>query len=306
MLTANGPSGAVGNIDHVGIVAAAPPTAYHGAAAVLPGMLEAEDFDRGPAGTAYNDTSTGNSGGAYRTTDVDIEATSDAGGGYNIGWVEPGEWLTYSVAVTSARTYDLDIRVASSGAGGSFHIEADGVDITGPLTIPDTGGWQNWTTIRRASVNLKAGAQLWRVVIEATGPGGAVGNINFLNVTVPSGGSSSFPGPAVALPGVIQAENFDTGGPGVGYADATPGNSGGAYRDGDVDIEPSQDGGGHNIGWMVAGEWMKYTVTVASAGVYTLEARVASEGAGGTFHIEVDGVNVTGPLTVPDTGGWQT
>ena len=105
---------------------------------------------------------------------------------------------------------------------------------------------------------------------------------------------------------MIQAENFDTGGPGVGYADATPGNSGGAYRDGDVDIEPSQDGGGHNVGWMVAGEWMKYTVTVASAGVYTLEARVASEGAGGTFHIEVNGVNVTGPLTVPDTGGWQT
>jgi subtilisin family serine protease len=304
VMSANGPSGGVGNLDFVSVTAASPPTAYHGAAAVLPGRLEAEDFDRGPAGTAYSDTSAGNSGGAYRTTDVDVEGTSDSGGGYNVGWVEPGEWLAYSVAVASAGSYDIDVRVASSGGGGTFHIEADGADITGPMTIPDTGGWQNWTTLTKPSVSLRGGGQVWRLVFDATGPGGAVGNINFLTVVVPSGGSGSYPGPAAPLPGVIEAENFDTGGAGVGYADTTPGNSGGAYRNSDVDVEPSQDGG-HNVGWMMAGEWLKYTVNVPTAGIYTLEARVASEGAGGTFHIEVNGVNVTGQLTVPDTGGWQ-
>ena len=60
------------------------------------------------------------------------------------------------------------------------------------------------------------------------------------------------------------------------------------------------------MSYVAAGEWLKYSISVASAGSYTLEARVASSGAGGTFHVEVDGVNVTGPLTVPNTGGWQT
>ena len=69
---------------------------------------------------------------------------------------------------------------------------------------------------------------------------------------------------------------FASGGSGVGYVDATPGNNGGVYRDTDVDIEPSQEGG-HNVGWIGAGEWLKYTVSTPSAGLYTIEARVASD-----------------------------
>ena len=40
-----------------------------------------------------------------------------------------------------------------------------------------------------------------------------------------------------ALPGTVQAEDFDDGGAGVSYRDTTPGNSGGQYRATDVDIE---------------------------------------------------------------------
>ena len=54
----------------------------------LPGTIQAENFDNGGANVAYVDTSSGNSGGAYRTTDVDVEATTDTGGGNNIGGIE--------------------------------------------------------------------------------------------------------------------------------------------------------------------------------------------------------------------------
>src|SRR3981081_2298600 len=44
--------------------------------------IQGEDFDNGGEAVAYHDRSTGNAGGVYRNTDVDIEATSDTGGGY--------------------------------------------------------------------------------------------------------------------------------------------------------------------------------------------------------------------------------
>jgi len=55
----------------------------------LPGTIQAEDFDTGSSGYAYWDSTAGNSGGQYRSTDVDIEACSE--GGYDVGWTYPGE-----------------------------------------------------------------------------------------------------------------------------------------------------------------------------------------------------------------------
>jgi len=279
---------------------------FGGTTPVLPSAtIQFEDFDAGGAGIAYGDASPGNSGGAYRTTDVDIQSTTDAGGGYNLGWVSAGEWLNYTVNVATAGTYDMYVRVASAGTGGTFHIEVDGVDKTGRLTVPNTRGWQTWTTIIKSAVTLNAGSQVWRVVMDTNGTTTAVGNFNYFRIT-PSVPSGPYGGTAAVLPGTIQAENFDDGGALSGYADTTAGNAGGKYRSTDVDIESTSDSGsGYDVGWASAGEWLNYSVDVTSAGNYDLDVRVASAGAGGTFHIEVNGVDKTGPLTVPNTGGWQ-
>ena len=153
----------------------------------LPGTIQVEDFDQGAEGVAFFDMTPGNSGGAYRSTNVDIEPTNDTGGGFNLAWVAAGEWLKYTVTVTSAGSYELEVRVAARGAGGIFHIEIDGVDRTGPIAIPETGGWQQWTSIRKPGLNLNAGSQVWRLVMDQAGEF-AVGNINFLRVisTAPS------------------------------------------------------------------------------------------------------------------------
>ena len=224
--------------------------------APVPGTVQAEDFDDGANGAAYRDTTSGNSGGQYRATDVDIEATSDTGGGYSLGWVFAGEWLNYTVSVAASGTYDLEFRVASSGVGGTFHLEVGGVDKTGPLTVPNTGGWQTWTTIRKTAVSLSAGQQVWRLVMDTNGASTAVGNFNYLRAIAAS--SSPYGGVATALPGTLQAENFDEGPSGVSFVDTTPENAGGQYRTTAVDIEATVDtGSGYNVGWVFAGEWLE-------------------------------------------------
>jgi hypothetical protein len=115
-----------------------------------------------------------------------------------------------------------------------------------------------------------------------------------------------YSGKPALIPGTIQVEDYDKGGEGLGYHDSDDINSGGAYRlhEG-VDIETNSTGG-YDIGWTAAGEWLKYTVDVATAGTYTAAFRVSSSGAGGTFHLEDEkGHNLTGPIKVSDTGGWQ-
>ena len=78
--------------------------------------------------------------------------------------------------------YTLEARVASGGAGGTFHVEVDNIDVSGTLTIPDTGGWQSWRTIA-APVTLPGGHRRVRVVLDSNGGTGAVGNLNYVRLT---------------------------------------------------------------------------------------------------------------------------
>jgi hypothetical protein len=178
-------------------LAAPPPsngTPYGGTAPTVPGTIEAERFNDGGAEVAYHDTTPGNSGSVFRTTDVDIQTTSDTGGGYNVGWVRPGEWLNYTVNVTTGGTYTLDVRVASNGPGGTFHVNVNGTDATGPLVVPNTGNWQTWTLVTKSGIALAAGTQVLRLVMDSSAPGTSsdVGNFNWLRLTLappPSNGT---------------------------------------------------------------------------------------------------------------------
>lgn len=113
-----------------------------------------------------------------------------------------------------------------------------------------------------------------------------------------------FQGMPHAIPGTIQAEDFDLGGQGHSYNDCDAENQGGEYRDSAVDVEVATEEG-YSIGWMCEGEWLEYTVDVQAAGTYELTARVASVGTGGGFRIERDGVDLTGTVFFLPTGGWQ-
>ncbi len=134
--------------------------------ATIPGTVEVENYDIGGQGVAYNDTDPSNNGGAYRPAEaVDLEGTTDAGFGFNLGWTVPGEWLEYTVDVT-AGTYAVEVRVSSASAGGTLHLELDGVDKTGPISVPATGAWQSWTTVSVEDIPFDGGVQTLRLSID--------------------------------------------------------------------------------------------------------------------------------------------
>lgn len=142
---------------------------YSGTPVALPARIEAEDFDLGGTQVAYEDADAGNTGGVYRTDEnVDIEACSDTGGGYNVGWTAADEWLEYTIVAPYAGPYTLTARVASLSGGGLFRVEFGGQDKTGSIAVNATTGWQTWTTLER-TVTLEAGTQVMRVAIEAAG-----------------------------------------------------------------------------------------------------------------------------------------
>jgi O-glycosyl hydrolase len=277
--------------------------------------IQAEDFDRGGEGIAYHDVDIANLGKQYRPAErVDLQVTSDADGGHVVGWTKGGEWLEYTIDVATAGSYAAQFRVASTGTNGRFHVEVDGVDKTGLLIVPNTGGWQTFQTVTK-QLDLPAGRHVLRVSMDAAGSTGYVGNFNWTKLTPaaapPPSGQTPFKGTpfAVNVGGTsttIQAEDFDNGGANVAFSDTTSTNQGGAYRNTAVDIQATADtGGGYNVGWTRAGEWLEYTIDVKTAGLATLAFRVAAASVGGAFHAEIDGVDVTGTLAVPSTGGWQ-
>jgi endonuclease/exonuclease/phosphatase family metal-dependent hydrolase len=160
--------------------------AYSGTPAPIPGTIQAENFDKGASGVSYKDSTSGNAGGQYRSTDVDIEAT--AGGGYDIAWIATGEWLNYTVNVAAAGSYTAQLRVASPSGGGSLHIGFNGPSkVWTSVSIPATGGWQTWSTVN-VPMTLGAGTQLMTLAFDA-------GGFNLDSINVVSGSVSSPPPP---------------------------------------------------------------------------------------------------------------
>ena len=169
-------------------------TAYGGTTAAIfaatPTTIQAENYDNGGQGVAYHDVEANNLGGAYRSAGVDLQATTDTGGGHTVGWTRTGEWLEYTVDVKDAGTYLLQARVASTGSNGKFHVEVDGVDKTGQLVVPNTGGWHTFTTVG-ANVELSAGVHVVRVALDQAGSTGNVANLNWIRFAAP--GSTTTP-----------------------------------------------------------------------------------------------------------------
>jgi beta-glucosidase len=127
----------------------------------VPGTIEAEQFSAMYG--IQTETSTDSGGGT--------------GGGINIGYTDVGDWLEYSIDVQTAGTYTIEYRIASWGGSNGFKTLINGSQIDQQLA-PDTGGWQNWTTIT-AAVNLQAGSQTLR--INAIG---SAWNMNWIRLTL--------------------------------------------------------------------------------------------------------------------------
>ncbi|MDN5290759.1 MAG: endoglucanase [Anaerophaga sp.] len=154
------------------------------------------DYDLGRVKYAYYDNDTANyhlnqdgeytnwnQGWSYRNDGVDIEACSDETGhtnGYNVGWTEDGEWMQYTVTSDSAVAGQFNIRYASNQSGAKVHLEIDGIPVTKNISLPSTGGWQNWETIHINDVIIPQGTINFKFVINSGGV-----NLNYFSFMNP-------------------------------------------------------------------------------------------------------------------------
>lgn len=253
---------------------------------VLPARIEAEDF------SYYYDTTPGNQGTADCSIhSVDSVLASDSTGQCSIVRTIAGEWLDYQINAPVDSTYKLLLRT-STGASGTIkvHVEVDGVKVGGSITVPRQG-WQVYSDLLvPVPIALTAGDHTLRVVFDT-------GNMN-LNYLVFEEVIIAEPGP-IAIPARIEAEDF------VAAYDTTAGNSGAAQCDtGDVDTELTNDSAGIcNIGNTAAGEWTEYDIRT-TGGAFAIAVRAATASNNVRLRVLIDGLDISGALTVPKKG-WQ-
>jgi len=108
---------------------------------------------------------------------IQTEACLDVGGGLDVGWMDAGDWMNYSVNVASSGNYNLGFRVASPNSGGQLQLFS-GTNVLATVSVPNTGGWQNWTTVTVTNVPLLAGSQVLQVSVIVGGE-----NLNWLSFT---------------------------------------------------------------------------------------------------------------------------
>ncbi|MGJ8725586.1 MAG: carbohydrate-binding protein [Roseibacillus sp.] len=158
-------------------------------APMLPGRIQAENYDLGGQGVAYQDNELANLTGAYRSDGVDIEASGDIDGSFSLGWFDANEWVEYTV-VPEPGIYSVTVRTAAGEANpGDLRVSLSGAEFA-TFDIPDTGGPSNWSSTTLTGITLTGGGeQVLRV--ETVGNGI---NFNWIEFTR----TGSLPGTAEA------------------------------------------------------------------------------------------------------------
>jgi len=204
---------------------------------------------------------------------INTGATSDTGGGQNVGRLEENNWVKYNVSVDAAGTYTFNFRVAGNAAGQFEVRNSSGTNLK-TVDVPVTGGWQKWTTVS-VPVILNSGSQTIQIYVKKNG-----WNFNWFEVssspiiTSVNSGSTR-----------IEAERYTS--------------MSGIKTENTTDIS-----GGQNVGRLEENNWVKYNVSVDAAGTYTFNFRVAGNAAGQFEVRNSSGTNLK-TVDVPVTGGWQ-
>ena len=210
---------------------------------------------------------------------VSIDTASDSDLSPHVGNFDADDFIEYAVELSETSCYRAEYRVASDPGSEGFKLKFDSQTVDS-FKIPPTGGYSSWVTFTRF-YELAEGNLTLR--LEALGDSF---NINWLTFnatdTVDCEQSDAI---------MIEAETFSS-------AVELP--------DGEVGTQPTSDeGGGLNVGWIDAGDWMEYEIQVAEASNYSVSYRMASQsGSSSGVNLLIDG-NLVDSALVPNTGGWQ-
>lgn len=221
--------------------------------------------------------------------------TKEGGSNMVVSSISKGDWIGLS-GVDFGSGANKFIANVSSNKKAFVKIcldKADG-EVVGYLEVPNTGG-KFQTVTADLSTAVSGDHDLFFVFS---------GEFEFdywmFGVAEEQG---PYEGVAQTIPGVIEAERYDTGGEGVAYHDEEIENKSGAFRNDGVDVE-GDDESGYKVGWTISGEWLSYTVDVKETAVYNWTATVSSANDNASFRMFLDGEEITDLVEVPNTEDW--
>ena len=123
---------------------------------------------------------------------VQLETTTDTGGGQDAGYLANGDWLRFDgVDLGPAGTVTLSARLASdSGTTGAIEFRTGSPTGTVLASIPvtSTGGWQTWVTRSADAATHPTGAQTVYATLSSA-QAGNFANLNWFSVT--TGGTTT-------------------------------------------------------------------------------------------------------------------
>jgi len=112
---------------------------------------------------------------------VQLETTTDTGGGQDVGFIAPGDSITYPALDFGSTTATRVITRRASGATVTGTVQYRLDSATGPVIasvpISNTGGWQTWGSVTTTLTGSVTGVHT--VVVTFTGPGGEFVNLNW-------------------------------------------------------------------------------------------------------------------------------
>lgn len=112
-----------------------------------------------------------------RNDGVDILPCKDAGSnGYQVSFIEDGEWLQFTTQVAKQKAYKVAIRYSSENSKGKLHLETENGKKSETITLPATGGNEKFKTVVLSGVELNSGTNKIKVVFEKGGF-----NLNYLD-----------------------------------------------------------------------------------------------------------------------------
>jgi len=176
---------------------------YRGTPFSVPGTFEAAEFDLGGECAAYHDNVRGNAGNAnFRTSeDVDIILPTGNATGYVVNNFETGEWLKYTINVSAAGPYTIDLNASSMYTTSRFHVEIDGAAVSGSVPVPNTGWWGTFQYISTNAVRLSAGVHVLTIAADEQ-----YFNLDAVRVSAASGASTPYDTKPFVVPGTFEAE----------------------------------------------------------------------------------------------------
>jgi len=137
----------------------------------IPGVIQAENFDKGGEGMTYHDTDDTNEGDSNYRTDSEGVDLVKGNGGTVIGYTAADEWLEYTVNVTEPGEYSCEATVSSGTTGSGFTlglVKNGNVTNLCKINVPQTGN-SNWDTYKVVTAKLNrylaAGEQTLRITI---------------------------------------------------------------------------------------------------------------------------------------------